>query len=234
MPRQPRFSLSGHPQHVIVRGNNRNNIFHRHKDYIVFLDTMKHALEKYQCNLHAYVLMTNHAHFLLTPQIDGAISNVMQALGRSYVQYFNKKYLRTGTLWEGRYKASLVDSERYALTCYRYIELNPVRAKMVVSPEDYEWSSYRCNVLGTKNELVTPHDLYLRLGENKKQRLDAYGSLFAGHLAQQDINQIRDATNKCWAFGSSEFLRRVSRQVDRPLQSGKRGGDRRSKDFNRV
>ena len=131
MARQPRFVLPGHPQHVIQRGNNRNVIFAEDADYCIYKDKLGEACERFRCRVHAYVLMTNHVHLLITPETEQGISKVMQSLGRQYVQYFNYRYQRTGTLWEGRYKASLLDTTQYLLTCYRYIELNPVRACMV-------------------------------------------------------------------------------------------------------
>jgi putative transposase len=234
MPRQPRFVIVGHPQHVIIRGNNRDIIFNHPNDYLFFLAKLGEAIEKYQCQLHAYVLMTNHVHLLISPETECAISKVIQAVGRSYVQYFNKKNHRTGTLWEGRYKASLIDSEMYALICYRYIELNPVRANMVMSPEDYGWSSYGFNAQGMNNNLITPHDLYCRLGTKKSERAEAYRRLFNGYFPEKQANHIRNATNQCWAIGSAEFLKNLSNKTDRPLSPSKRGGDRRSKSFNRV
>ena len=137
MARLPRFVLVGHPQHVIIRGNNREAIFYADDDYQFYLEKLKQACNKHRCNVHAYVLMTNHVHLLITPDKEDGISKAIQMLGRYYVQYFNYTYNRTGILWEGRYKATLVDSERYALSCYRYIELNPVRADMVGHPAEY-------------------------------------------------------------------------------------------------
>lgn len=163
MPRQPRFVLVGHPQHVIIRGNNRDPIFYADQDYQLYRDKLKQAYVKYVCDVHAYVLMmmTNHVHLLITPHKLDSISKAMQIVGRYYVEYFNKAYNRTGTLLEGRYKATLIDSEAYALTCYRYIEMNPVRANdMVDHPAEYPWSSYRYNALGEANPLIVPHDLY--------------------------------------------------------------------------
>ncbi len=128
MPRQPRFVLIGHPQHIIIRGNNRDPIFYADQDYQFYLDKLGQACEKHECELHAYVLMTNHVHLLITPHKKDGISKAMQMVGRYYVQYFNKTYQRTGTLWEGRYKATLIDSDHYALVCYRYIEMNPERS----------------------------------------------------------------------------------------------------------
>ena len=172
MARLPRFVIPGHPQHVIVRGNNREPIFYAEADYQFYLEKLKQACDKHSCDVHAYVLMTNHVHLLITPHKENGISKAMQMLGRYYVQYFNYSYERTGTLWEGRYKASLIDSNSYALICYRYIELNPVRADMVDHPSEYPWSSYRHNALGEKNELVIHHPCTKHWGEqtNKGKR----------------------------------------------------------------
>ncbi|WP_228766890.1 transposase [Thiomicrorhabdus heinhorstiae] len=154
MARLPHFTILGQPQHVIVRGNNREPIFYADADYLFYLEKLQQACEKHHCDLHAYVLMTNHVHLLITPNTENGISKAMQMIGRYYVQYFNHTYQRTGTLWEGRYKATLIDSEAYALSCYRYIELNPVRADMVSHPAEYPWSSYRYNALGEKYKLI--------------------------------------------------------------------------------
>ncbi len=148
MPRKARFNLLGVPQHVIQRGNNREPCFFSEADYIRYLEDLQTAADKHECHIHAYILMTNHVHILVTPFKDMGISLMMQSLGRCYVKYINHAYQRTGTLWEGRYKASLVDSERYLLTCMQYIESNPVRASMVEHPGDYRWSSYSYNAYG--------------------------------------------------------------------------------------
>jgi putative transposase len=148
MARLSRFVLPGQPQHIIQRGNNRQNVFFAEDDYRFYLEKLADACRKYDCRLHSYVLMTNHVHLLITPMTETGIGKVMQSLGRSYVQYVNFRHRRTGTLWEGRYRATLLDSERYLLTCHRYIELNPVRAGMVADPAAYPWSSYRHNALG--------------------------------------------------------------------------------------
>jgi len=139
MPRKPRFNLIGIPQHVIQRGNNREPCFYAVQDYRRYLDNLREVAEKYRCRIHAYVLMTNHVHILVTPMVEYGISQMMQALGRRYVYYINMTYKRTGTLWEGRFKASLIDSDAYLLTCMRYIELNPIRANMVSHPGEYQW-----------------------------------------------------------------------------------------------
>jgi len=146
MARLPRFVIPGQPQHVIQRGNDRQKIFKKTEDYEFFLEKLSDAANKYQCDIHAYVLMTNHVHLLIKPHTEDGIGKIIQMIGRYYVQYFNTSYKRTGTLWEGRYKATLINSEQYLLACMRYIEENPVGAKNMASqPADYPWSSYAHN-----------------------------------------------------------------------------------------
>lgn len=174
MPRLPRYVLPGHPYHVIQRGNNRCPIFVADEDYGCFRHTLSEACFRHNCHIHAYFLMTNHVHFVMTPQL----AKVLQSVGRRYVQYFNTTYHRTGTLWEGRHKATVIDTERYLLTCYRYTELNPVGANMVTHPSEYRWSSYAANALGNLNPLLTPHNLYQALGSSIEQRQAAYRGLF--------------------------------------------------------
>lgn len=156
MARLPGFVIPGQPQHIILRGNNRTEIFCADQDYHFYLEKLTLACIKHGCAVHAYILMTNHVHLLITPQQEQSLSKAMQMLGRYYVQYYNYSYRRTGTLWEGRYKATLIDSEAYLLTCMRYIESNPVRAGMVAHPSLYQWSSYHHNASGQPDPLVTP------------------------------------------------------------------------------
>ncbi len=186
MPRLPRYVLPSQPQHVIQRGNNREPIFCCDEDYRFYLDKLKDGADKFQVDIHAYVLMTNHVHLLLTPSTESGIGKIMQCVGRYYVQYFNHSYQRTGTLWEGRYKATLIDAEAYLLTCYRYIELNPVRAGMVEHPSAYPWSSYHHNAMGKHDDLLTPHSLYQRLGSNPVSRQTVYCKLFDNALESKD------------------------------------------------
>lgn len=150
MARRPRLYIPGVAHHVIQRGNNREACFYEEADYTKYLSHLKEVAEQFSVAIHAFVLMTNHVHLLVTPNDERALGKMMQALGRRYVQYFNLKYFRTGTLWEGRYKSTLVESERYLLTVYRYIELNPVRAYMVSHASEYPWSSYRFNAVKSK------------------------------------------------------------------------------------
>jgi len=229
MARLPRFVIPGHPQHVIVRGNNREPIFYAEADYQFYLEKLKQACDKHSCDVHAYVLMTNHVHLLITPHKEDGISKAMQMLGRYYVQYFNYCYERTGTLWEGRYKASLIDSDSYALICYRYIELNPVRAEMVDHPSEYPWASYRHNALGEKNDLVMHHHLYQTLGKADEERQKAYRTLFRARIPHRTLEEIRSATNKAWVLGSEPFKDKIESRLNRPTQPRQRGGDRKSK-----
>jgi len=209
MARLPRFAPVGIPQHVIQRGNNRQPCFCEDKDFGVYADFLKDAADKYQVDVHAWCFMTNHVHLLVTPQEEGGVSIMMQSLGRRYVQYFNRKYKRTGTLWEGRFKSCLVDTEAYLLTCYRYIELNPVRAKMVTHPKDYQWSSYQINSGNKKSELLTPHDEFLKLGKTEFERFKAYCNLFNKPLSSEKVEQIRTSTHRGLVVGSEKFKNEI-------------------------
>ena len=231
MARLPRFAIPGQAQHIILRGNNRSVIFCADADVHFFLEKLAAACKKHGVDLHAYVLMTNHVHFLMTPQDEQGLSKTLQMLGRYYVQYFNCTYRRTGTLFEGRYKATLIDSEAYLLTCMRYIELNPVRANMVPHPSQYPWSSYRHNAMGEDNTVITPNRLYTRLGKTPDERQTVYRQLFKSHLSELSINQIRDATNKSWVLGSDRFKQQIQKQLTRRVDPAARGGDRKSENF---
>jgi len=228
MARLPRYAIPGQPQHVIQRGNNREIIFVTDEDYRFYLEKLHEACKKYVCSLHAYVLMTNHVHLLITPETEDGISRVMQTLGRYYVQYFNYQYQRTGTLWEGRYKATLLVTEQYLLTCYRYIELNPVRAGIVSHPSEYPWSSYHCNALGKCNNLLRQHVIYQRLGYDKASREEAYRALFRSHIAEKTLSEIRYATNKAWVLGNDRYQVKIEKLLERQTAPKARGGDRKS------
>lgn len=219
MARLPRYPASGIPQHVIQRGNNRSAMFAAEPDYQFFRDCLRNACERHGGSVHAYVFMTNHVHLLMTPSSAGGIGSVMQSVGRRYVQYYNTTYQRTGGLWEGRYRATLVETEQYLLACYRYIELNPVRAGLVADPAHYRWSSHRANALGAVDPLIAPHDVYRALGAHTTSRLTAYRELFAAALDESTIGTIRDATNKGWALGSKRFRDEVAALLDRRTQA---------------
>ena len=232
MARLSRFVIPDQPQHVILRGNNRAEIFCTDTDYNFYLEKLKLACTKHGCTVHAYVLMTNHVHLLITPHLEQSLGKAMQMLGRYYVQYYNYCYRRTGTLWEGRYKATLIDSESYLLTCMRYIEMNPLRAGMVNDPADYPWSSYQCNALGQLSDLVVPHSEYLGFGETNEARQLYYKALFKHQLSENSITAIREATNKAWVLGSEKFKQRIQEKLDRRVDPKARGGDRKSEQFN--
>lgn len=223
MPRKPRFNLVGIPQHVIQRGNNREPCFYAEQDYLRYLDDLTEAAKKNDCRVHAYVLMTNHVHILLTPMIEHGIPQMMQALGRRYVRYINTGYQRSGTLWEGRYKSSLVDSDQYLLTCMRYIELNPVRANMVAHPGEYKWSSYHCNAQNDEDMLLEHHPIYTGLGSSIKERQASYRELFRHHLDDNSLHEIRDSLNHELVLGRSYFKDKIEQITNRQTRPGVSG-----------
>jgi len=223
MPRRPRLNLASVPLHVIQRGNNRQACFFAEEDYRFYLYWLKKGAEKYGCDIHAYVLMTNHVHLLLTPQAKTSASGLMQSLGRRYVQYVNRVYKRSGTLWEGRFKASLVNAEEYLLLCYRYIELNPVRAGMVQDPGVYPWSSYRSHGLGERDELIHDHELYLALGVKAEDRQRAYRELFRSQLDNAALTGIRKAASRGLVLGNERFRQEIEEALGKRVAPRKRG-----------
>jgi putative transposase len=215
--------VPGVPWHIIQRGNNRSACFFAPADYQYYLWTLGEQAQKHGCAVHAYVMMTNHVHLLCTPQQENSAALLMKNLGQRYVQYINRTYRRSGTLWEGRFKSCLAQSETYVMTCYRYIELNPVRANMVSHPRDYRWSSYRANAEGLKEQILTPHALYMQLGRNEAQRAAAYRALFKVDADPDGIAAIRDATNGNYALGDSRFQEEVGKMLRRRVVPGKSG-----------
>jgi len=226
MARSPRFVLPGQPHHLIQRGNNRSPIFFQDQNYQFFLDCLHDASERYLCRIHAYVLMTNHVHLLVSPEREEGLGRLMQSVGRRYVQGINRSYQRTGTLWEGRYRAVLIDSEQYVLTCYCYIELNPVRAKIVRHPSEYRWSSYRHHAEGKTNPIIHDHALYDALGRDIPSRCRAYRALFAHEPDEESLNGLREATNKGWVLGREDFKSEVEGSLKRCVGPLPRGGRR--------
>lgn len=231
MPRRPRDFVPGIPLHIIQRGNNRQACYFTERDYIVYLDKLEEYSSACDVAIHSFVLMTNHVHLLLTPGSAQGASQLLQSLGRYYVRYINATYRRTGTLWEGRFKASLVDSSEYLLTLSRYIELNPVRAGMVSHPAEYPWSSYQGNSLGKPIKLLTPHGVYQRLGNSCRERQAVYRGLFRSQIPEWTLKQIRIAANKCWVLGNNRFKEQIERQLGRKLPPFERGGDRKSEKY---
>lgn len=227
MPRRARMYLSDYPFHLVQRGNNRNACFFTVGDYQFYLELLAQLLPKYGVALHAYVLMTNHVHLLLTPHTDDGISRLTRVLGSRYAQYINKKYRRTGTLWEGRHKACLIDTHNYLLKCYRYIELNPVAANMVERPDEYRWSSYGVNALGDRSDIVTPHAEFLHLGKARESRCLMYRSLFGTPLNASDRRAIRQATHYCQPLGSVRFRASIEARLGCSLGRMGRGRPRK-------
>jgi putative transposase len=193
MPRTPRPVVAGQPMHIIQRGNNRTAVFIDRADREHYLRVLRRSSRRERCEIHAYVLMTNHVHILATPERRRGPARMMQAIGRWYVPYFNERHGRTGTLWEGRYRSRLIDSERYLLACSRYIELNPVRAGLAAVPGAYRWSSFRGNGEGAPDYLITPHPTYRALGASAAECRAAYRALFTIPLDAGAIDAIRPA-----------------------------------------
>jgi putative transposase len=206
MSRLPRFFAPGYPLHIVQRGNNRATTFHCDRDRLFYLELLAKAAAEYGLKVHAYALMSNHVHVLATPLRPDSAARTMQAVGRGYVRWFNLKYERSGTLWEGRYRATIVDTEHYLVICHKYVEFNSVRAHLVGTPDQYRWSSFRANALGTLDPLLTPHPFYIGLGLDGASRQRAYRRLMAEPLDDNQLCTIRAATNGGWALGNEAFL----------------------------
>jgi putative transposase len=223
MPRLPRVTCSGFPQHLVQRGNNREPCFFAESDYLAYLHWLERAANTYRVSVHAYVLMPNHVHLLATPGVEGGISRMMQYLGRHYVQYINKTYHRSGTLWERRFLASVIETECYLLSLYRYIESNPVRAGMVAVPEQYRWSSARAHVAPNGPTFLADHDMYLRLGETPQARAGAYVESSCRPLEENVLAEIRFAARRGVPLGSDEFKDQLEHQLGRRVRLRKAG-----------
>jgi putative transposase len=223
MPRHARLMLPDVPVHVIQRGNNRTACFFSDRDYACYLFNLEKLAGRFGCAVHAWCLMTNHVHLLITPDSVEGCGLLMKDLGQRYVQYINKTQSRTGTLWEGRFRSSLVQTEAYVLACYRYIELNPVRAGMVAHPRDYQWSSYLSNSEGLRSGIIDSHPEYLRLGANESDRRSAYRGLFEEQLNAALVNDIRRATNGGFALGGEPFQQQITTALGRRASPGKPG-----------
>ena len=224
MARLPRLTIPGYPHHVIQRGNNRQPIFAGDADYQSLLAMLEENARKFQVAIHAYVLMSNHFHLLATPETAQGIPQTMQAVGRRYVRYFNQRYGRTGTLWEGRYKSTLVQTERYLLACMAYIDLNPVRAGLVAGPGDYAWSSHGHYIGRRHDRLVTPHALYWELGNTPFAREAAYAELVRSGISAEQQRALTDSALRGWALGEADYIaelqKRTARRVAR-TQAGR-------------
>jgi putative transposase len=223
MARHPRLILPGVALHIVQRGNNRNACFHEDADYLVYLSFLRHFSGKHECDIHAYCLMTNHVHLLLTPVDADRCAVLMRDLGRSYVPYFNRRYGRSGTLWEGRFRSCLAESALYVLACYRYIELNPVRAAMVNAAATYRWSSYAGNSGARTDPLLKSHAEYLALGSGELARCAAYRALFDEALEPAVLRSIRQATHGGYPLASDKFKVDVLQPAGCRTERGKPG-----------
>lgn len=228
MPRQPRLVIAGYPHHIILRGNNRSTIFYNDEDRRFFIECLKEAKEKTKSKIYAYCFMSNHVHLLIEPSTEQGLGNMIQSLGRRYVQYINKTYKRTGTLWEGRFKSSVVSKDEYLLACSRYIELNPVRAKIVKHSKDYLWSSYGSKAEGRKNTLLDEDPVYKGLGKTPKERQLNYKEWFRKSISEEELNLIRNATQKGGIFSNNEFFEKIAKLLGRNIVLRPRGRPKKS------
>ena len=223
MARLPRLTVAAYPHHIILRGNNRQNIFRDNDDHQRMLRALRDFSLEHKVALHAYVLMSNHLHLLLTPETNEGVPRMMQALGRSYVRYFNDRHGRTGTLWEGRYRSSLIEAERYLLACMAYIDLNPVRAGMVAAPGDYPWSSYAHYVGLRSDPLITPHPLFWELGNTPFAREAAYADLVKAGQSLEQREELTRAVQSGWALGEGRFVADLQTRTTRRVSPGRVG-----------
>ena len=223
MPRRPRVFLPGHPVHVIQRGHNREQIFFGAADAKCYLDWLQDAAAVYGVAVHAYVLMTNHVHLLVSPETPQSLPRAMRDVNWHYSRYANSTRARTGSIWDGRYRACIVDADRYFFACSHYIELNPVRAGLAKAPGAYRWSSYKANAEGKGDPAVSAHALYESLGATPTARAEAYRSLFAGGLSDATLAEIRQTTNGGWALGAESFTHFVGRHAGLSMRRRGRG-----------
>lgn len=227
MPRRARLIIPGVAVHIVQRGNNRQQCFYSKIDYHIFLSWLHQYAQLSSCAVHAYVMMTNHFHLLVTPGHHHSAGELMKRLGQRYAQYINRSYQRSGTLWENRYRSCLALDDNYVLTCQRYIELNPVRAGIVDHPRDYYWSSYSVNAEGYESDLISEHQALTDLGRTKAQRRTAYKELFRERLKDSVIDEIRKITNGNFALGGEDLQNQVAKALGRRVTPKKSGRPRR-------
>ncbi|MGQ0531053.1 MAG: transposase [Panacagrimonas sp.] len=223
MARLPRLCVPGYPHHVIHRGNDRQVVFREPADFEMFLSLMQQYAQTEKVAVHSYVLMSNHLHLLATPEEASGLPRMMQALGRRYAQYFNRRHARTGTLWEGRYRATVIQTERYLLACMVYIDLNPVRAGMVLRPADHPWSSYRHYAGIAPDRRITPHALIWGLGNTPFEREARYVDLVNQGIAVREQASLTDSALNNWALGDDDFVHEVQARVSRRLRRSQAG-----------
>lgn len=229
MARLPRLTVPGYPYHIFQRGNNRQVIFSSVADRQILLDLLSESASKFAVDVHAYVLMDNHFHLLATPRSVESLPQMMQAVGRRYVRHFNAAQGRSGTLWEGRYKSALVQTDRYLLACMVYIDLNPVRAGLVAQAQDYLWSSHRHYAGLRSDKLVSPHPLLWELGNTPFARESSYRQIVqAGITAGQQV-ALTQSVMSGWALGDLEFVAHLQKTTPRRLSKSAPGRPARVK-----
>ena len=223
MARLPRLTLPGYPHHFIQRGNNRQAIFASQADYQTLLNLLLENAQKFKVAIHAYVLMPNHFHLLATPETADGLPQMMQAVGRRYVRWFNDAQGRSGTLWEGRYKSTVIDTDRYLLTCMAYLDLNPVRAGLVGQAADYAWSSHGHYIGQRVDKLISPHPLVWGLGNTPFAREAAYADLVRGGISASQTVQLTEAALRGWALGDKDFVAGLQMQTQRRVSKATAG-----------
>ena len=227
MPRKPRFYVPGAPVHAVQRGHNRSAFFFCDLDYLEYLRCLKQAADSCGCEIHAYVLMTNHVHLLLTPARTDSVGRLFQSIGRHYVRYINETYQRHGGLFEGRYKCNVIESRAYLLLCMRYIELNPVRAGMVDHPAKYRWSSYASNALGVSNAVLSAQAEYVALDRLPDARQSAYRDLFDRVADSDELALLRCALQTGTPLGNARFKMEIEVALDLKVGFARRGRPRK-------
>jgi putative transposase len=229
MARLARLYVPDQPQHVILRGLAQQPAFVDEADYALFIDTLRSAARDYRLSVHAYVLLPDGVHLLVTPHDEASLPKTMQAVGRRYVAYFNRRHGRRGTLWEGRYRATVIEGERYFLVCSRLIELSPVRRQLAVAPEQYRWSSYGHHIGLSIDPVVTDHQLYWQLGNTPFERQRAYLQLCEQPLDPRTVDELQQATLKGWVLGGEPYRAWAAREANRRISPLQRGRPRKIK-----
>jgi putative transposase len=229
MARLPRLTVPGYAHHIIQRGNNRQAIFSSTSDYELLLDLLHENAQKQQVAIHSYVLMSNHFHLLATPETAAGIPQMMQAVGRRYVRNYNLRHQRSGTLWEGRYRSTLIQTERYLLACMAYIDLNPVRAGLVADPAEYPWSSHQHYIGRRPDKLVTPHGLYWEMGNTPFARDQSYADMVRAGIGTEQQHALTDSALRGWALGEPDYVAELQRRTERRVAKGQAGRPTASK-----
>lgn len=229
MPRGPRTVMPEFPHHVIHRGNNRQAIFHRNTDYRFFMNTISEAKKEFNCLLYGYCLMSNHIHMIIQPSHKDSLSKMIKMIAGRYTRYINKVYNRTGTIWEGRFKSSPIQKESYLQACIRYIEMNPLRAKIVADLKEYPWSSYNKRAYGKSDPILDIDPYYLELGKTNAERINAYRTWFNNLIPKEELDCIKVGVERSLPIGSGGFSTDLSKRLGMEIGVRPRGRPRLKK-----